>query len=94
MGEIVKAKDDIKRHVEEILVKVFSKCIHQKYLELVFLKSIKECNMRYADLHRFSLKYFNFSTKKTRYKIKLPRNNTLILNCVDRSFPYCYLSQL
>ena len=24
MGEIVKAKDDIKRHVEEILVKVFS----------------------------------------------------------------------
>ena len=64
MGEIVKAKDDIKRHVEEILVKVFSKCIHQKYLELVFLKSIKECNMRYADLHRFSLKYFNFSTKK------------------------------
>ena len=67
MGEIVKAKDDIKRHVEEILVKVFSKCIHQKYLELVFLmKSIKECNMRYADLHRFSLKYFNFSTKKNK----------------------------
>ena len=78
MGEIVKAKDDIKRHVEEILVKVFSKCIHQKYLELVFLKSIKECKMRYADLHRFSVKYFNFS-RKTKYKIKLPRKNMLIL---------------
>ena len=60
MGDIVKATDDIKSHVEE---KYFP---NQKYLELVFLKSIKECNMRYADLHRFSLKYFNFSTKKNK----------------------------
>ena len=62
MGEIVKAKDEIKRHVEEILVKVFSKCIHQKYLELVFLKSIKECNMRYADLSVLS-EIFQFFKK-------------------------------
>ena len=58
MGEIVKAKDDIKRHVEEILEKVFSKCIHQKYLELVFLKSIKECNMRYPQVLSEILQFF------------------------------------
>ena len=58
MGEIVKAKDDIKRHVEEILVKVFSKCIHQKYLELVFLKSIKECNMRSPQVLSEILQFF------------------------------------